>query len=867
MAQRDPDLSRSAHAQLQGNPAASVQRKTLQQNIAAMRAAGALRVGDIDPGQKLHQKFAAAGDSFTFKYGSVREFFAGLEGLIGSPSSDVMAAMEQDHASTEPFEAWNSDVKRTTTPRAEWVYVVQKMVGEKVDDAASAKVAETQGRGRQPSHVIDATEGRKGWKLEDFANQPEIKRADLLLPEVAGIRLYTGPMYKPYNDTLRFRITGVYITTLHAINSGIVKLSKLTKATTVYRGVSGGVLPEQFWVPNEHGVIGGVDLAFMSTSTERDVALGYMKQSGKDSQILFEIRMGMIDRGADVSMLSQFPGEREILFAPLTGLELAAVPRDELGVLIIELRLSCNLQDQTIDQVIGKMKTSHIAMIDTMMDDLKLGIPGLPLSVLGPLEQVKADAMGHHHKFFAKPQQHRVAFDEALLANDAAYSSLAKEEVWADVPGDGAAVAELMRTAATKCAQEDRPKEAAVLLMMAARRDGAAEGRLDALVRKMQPLTAEQQRALDVVRAVDSDGAARAREAASALLAVHGVGGIWASTLVELGTLGGDRHTVGCLAQLHGHPPSALWGVMPLPEYADLRLDRYMAQRCFHHIKADYPGVQLIHEEPYVFVVQGFCTDEECKELRLHYGDAADRSASASFKGQEERRTSTQVVMKGREFPWLQQRIAKLCNVSPGHMEPAKLTRYEKGEFFRTHSDAEKNGHDEKLAWLASLSSSVGSDGGFKENSRAALLNKPEQCKLSNRFVTAFLYLNDVPKGGRTTFNALTKGPSFYDDMRTMDSLHQLNAPQLPALDLSHGGAKASLTIEPRAGMVVVHFPSTTPDYLSMADPNTLHESEDAIDVKYIVQQFVWPTVEDAKLISALGKAKTAIPEGLPPGM
>ena len=36
-----------------------------------------------------------------------------------------------------------------------------------------------------------------------------------------------------------------YTTTLHAINSAIVKLSKLTRATTVYRGISGRVLPEQ----------------------------------------------------------------------------------------------------------------------------------------------------------------------------------------------------------------------------------------------------------------------------------------------------------------------------------------------------------------------------------------------------------------------------------------------------------------------------------------------------------------------------------------------------------------------------------------------------------------------------------------------
>ena len=31
--------------------------------------------------------------------------------------------------------------------------------------------------------------------------------------------------------------------------------------------------------------------------------------------------MGMVDRGADISWLSQYPHEKEILFAPLTGLE------------------------------------------------------------------------------------------------------------------------------------------------------------------------------------------------------------------------------------------------------------------------------------------------------------------------------------------------------------------------------------------------------------------------------------------------------------------------------------------------------------------------------------------------------------------
>ena len=84
----------------------------------------------------------------------------------------------------------------------------------------------------------------------------------------------------------------------------------------------------------------------MSATTDRSVAEGYMlQQSSKTAQMLFEVRMGMIDRGADVSALSQFPMEQEILFAPLTGLEVASVPRVEGDVIVVELRLSCNLHE------------------------------------------------------------------------------------------------------------------------------------------------------------------------------------------------------------------------------------------------------------------------------------------------------------------------------------------------------------------------------------------------------------------------------------------------------------------------------------------------------------------------------------------
>ena len=45
-----------------------------------------------------------------------------------------------------------------------------------------------------------------------------------------------------------------YVTTLHVINSAIVKMGKLMVSQKVYRGIAGGLLPPEFWEPNEFKV-------------------------------------------------------------------------------------------------------------------------------------------------------------------------------------------------------------------------------------------------------------------------------------------------------------------------------------------------------------------------------------------------------------------------------------------------------------------------------------------------------------------------------------------------------------------------------------------------------------------------------------
>ena len=96
----------------------------------------------------------------------------------------------------------------------------------------------------------------------------------------------------------------------------------------------------------------------MSTTTDRNIALNYggaANASDKPS-IIFEMQVGMIDRGAPVQWCSQFPEEAEILFAPLTGCEVVGMPKVEKSVIVVELRLNCNLHDLTIEQILAKMQ-------------------------------------------------------------------------------------------------------------------------------------------------------------------------------------------------------------------------------------------------------------------------------------------------------------------------------------------------------------------------------------------------------------------------------------------------------------------------------------------------------------------------------
>ena len=110
---------------------------------------------------------------------------------------------------------------------------------------------------------------QKNAQLEKLGEPP------VLEDELLAGRLYTGPMFQLYNAVCRGSLREApqfmrddferlckgnsYTTTLHVLNSLVVKCSKLTVATKVYRGSAKGVLPQTFWEPNAQGVRGGIE--------------------------------------------------------------------------------------------------------------------------------------------------------------------------------------------------------------------------------------------------------------------------------------------------------------------------------------------------------------------------------------------------------------------------------------------------------------------------------------------------------------------------------------------------------------------------------------------------------------------------------
>ena len=170
-----------------------------------------------------------------------------------------------------------------------------------------------------------------------------------------------------------------FSTTIHCLVSGITKISRVTRlgdGLLLYRGFGGLALPDQFYRATESGYKGFVEWGFMSTTSDKDVAVEYTGiGKGRLFPTLLQVRPAAVDHGGDISEYSQFPGEREYLWNPCSLLESNGEPFFEVTkygiVTIIPVRMNNNVKTMTVEQLLEQKKQMHISGFEFLLNEVK----------------------------------------------------------------------------------------------------------------------------------------------------------------------------------------------------------------------------------------------------------------------------------------------------------------------------------------------------------------------------------------------------------------------------------------------------------------------------------------------------------------
>lgn len=355
-----------------------IRRKCSEGRAGAFSAQGSICGKFVEGGEVSGYDGAAPGSISSGARINPRALREGIEHILGPPHPRVTETMGQEHCfsadSRVPFEA--SAYRMRTTSQIEWWFVLDPLEGtggvlnvarDLGTDAALSEAGYPAEEG-----PMAAGEPRRPRSLNDVlvsvrnsrANFPKQLAAAGVEPlvdaEIIAARLWTGPMHVKYQAVLRSLCTGgriegrksdarkhhaalcagnKYVTTIHAINSALCKLSKIGSRTKVYRGVSCAGLPSGLWENAPTGrpgspppgsgygsggeeveAAGGAEPAasahmeagFLSCTADAELALRFGTSSadegganGAERRLVFEMSTHTTERPAELACLSQ----------------------------------------------------------------------------------------------------------------------------------------------------------------------------------------------------------------------------------------------------------------------------------------------------------------------------------------------------------------------------------------------------------------------------------------------------------------------------------------------------------------------------------------------------------------------------------
>jgi len=166
-----------------------------------------------------------------------------------------------------------------------------------------------------------------GMRLDDFMKLKQAVETKLTRAHLLALRFYTSHSFTAINLALRDseRLTQHPLSAITMnVQDGIKQLRGLDakgKSATAEINLWRGFTDMQ--VSQEFEANGGSEFAPMSTTTDPEVAVGYAVRKGMtNGSLLMKLKtFNNLQRGAELTWLSVFPGEAETLFPPLTFLQ------------------------------------------------------------------------------------------------------------------------------------------------------------------------------------------------------------------------------------------------------------------------------------------------------------------------------------------------------------------------------------------------------------------------------------------------------------------------------------------------------------------------------------------------------------------
>ena len=195
----------------------------------------------------------------------------------------------------------------------------------------------------------------------------------------------------------------------------------------------------------------------------------------------------------------------------------------------------------------------------------------------------------------------------------------------------------------------------------------------------------------------------------------------------------------------------------------------------FHQLNENYPGLQLIHSNPDIYAIDNFLTDEECDRL---IAKSQPHLVPCLVKNDKNGMVEQDPVRTSTNTNVRRDEVPsiveKITNVACCNADQLEIL-----QVLNYKHGQEFIPHTDGFSGKFDAC-------GFEQGSRQA---------------TIFCYLCDVAEGGSTNF---------------------------PEIGLS---------IQPKKGMAVIHFPA---DVQLREDTRTLHQGSPAIDEKWLLTTWVW---------------------------